>query len=76
MTALDESDDMLRDDSLPGETLSVPAVCPGELEEDNVSDLMKCSVVFLQLCRGSRLEVAPLEGTLIGWFGVLSLVSL
>ena len=49
MTALDESDVMLRDDSLPGETLGVPAVGPGELEEDNVSNLMKCPVVLLQL---------------------------
>ena len=76
VTALDESDDMLSDQTFSGETLGVPTVCPGELEEDNVSNLMKCSVVFLQLQPGLRLEVAPLKRTLIGGLGVLSLVAL
>ena len=76
MTALYESDNMLSDQSFSGETLGVPAVSPGELEEDNVSNLMKCSVVFFQLQPGLRLEVAPLKRTVTGRLGVLSLVAL
>ena len=49
VTALDQGDDMLSDETFSGETLRVPTVCPGELEEDNVTNLMKCPVVFLQL---------------------------
>ena len=49
VTALDESEDVLGDETIAGEALGVPAVGAGELEEDNVSDLMKCSVVFLKV---------------------------
>ena len=73
---LDESDDVLSDESFPGETLGVPAVCPGELEEDNVSNLMESSVMFLQVQPAVGLEVTSLKRTLTGRFGVLRLMAL
>ena len=76
VTALYESDDVLGDETFPGETLAVPAVGPGELEEDNVSNLVESSVVFLHLGPGLRLELAPLKRTLAGRLGVLGLVAL
>ena len=76
VTALDQSDDVLSDQSFPGETLGVPTVCPGELEEDNVSNLMESSVMFLQVQPAVGLEVTSLKRTLTGRFGVLRLMAL
>lgn len=47
VAALDEGEDVLSDETLPREALGVPAVSPGELEEDNVSHQMaQCVMLF------------------------------
>ena len=76
VTALDESEDVLGDETIAGEALGVPAVGAGELEEDNVAHLVEAPVMFLKLFLVLRLKLTPFKGTSVGRLGVLGLVSL
>ena len=76
VTALDESEDVLGDETIAGEALGVPAVGAGELEEDNVAHLVEAPVMFLKLFLVLRLKLTPFKGTSVGRLGVLGLVFL
>ena len=76
VTALDESEDVLGDETIAGEALDVPAVGAGELEEDNVAHLVEAPVMFLKLLLVLRLKLTLFKGTSVGRLGVLGLVFL
>ena len=75
VAALDDGEDVLGDEARPREALGVPAVGPGELEEDNVSHQMAQCVMLFQISRLRGLELAVFKWTLAGGFGVLGLVA-
>ena len=76
MTALDEIGHIVQDSSLLQQRINAPLVGFGELNEDDVSDLVEASIMLLKFLSSWALEITIVKGTPAGWHALLLLVPL